>query len=179
MFQRVLRDAVLAATFAGLAVVSGVALPGAAAELAAPHPRTAQEARIARAVVRTLDVERRRAGRRALHVRADLQDSARRHDLAMSRVDVLSHRLPGEPAFTARIRAAGYHWRWAGENIAWNSATTRRGALQLEHLMFSEKPPNDEHRVNILNRDYRDVGVDVYLDTRHHRLWLTTDFGRR
>lgn len=178
MFQRVVRVAALAVTAAGLAAVCNAALPGRAAadQLPPPHARSAREARVAAAVVRLLDAERSAAGLRPLHADPALQRSARRHDVAMSRANVLSHRLPGEAVFTARIRAAGYDWRYAGENVAWNSATTRAGALQLERVMFAERPPNDEHRVNILSRHFRDVGVDVYVDTAHHRLWLTTDF---
>jgi uncharacterized protein YkwD len=45
--------------------------------------------------------------------------------------------------------------------------------------MYNETPPNDGHRLNILNTHYRNVGVDVYFDKVHHKLWLTTDFGHR
>ncbi|MDT4945595.1 MAG: hypothetical protein QOH14_2328, partial [Pseudonocardiales bacterium] len=30
----------------------------------------------------------------------------------------------------------------------------------------------------ILNPVYRDVGVDIYMDGAHHKMWLTEDFGR-
>lgn len=181
MFRRVVRGAALAVTAVGLAAVCNAALPGPAVadQLPPPHLRSAREARVAAAVVRLLNAERSAAGLQPLHVRAALQRSARAHDVAMSRADVMSHRLPGEPVFTARIRAVGYDWQYAGENIAWNSATTRAGALQLERVMFRERPPNDEHRDNILGGHFRDVGVDLYLDARHHRLWLTTDFAAR
>jgi uncharacterized protein YkwD len=51
--------------------------------------------------------------------------------------------------------------------------------VQLELLMYREKPPNDGHRRNILNHGFRNVGVDIYVDAAHHKLWLTTDFGSR
>jgi uncharacterized protein YkwD len=53
------------------------------------------------------------------------------------------------------------------------------GVRRLETLMYHEKAPNDGHRRNILNSHFRNVGVDVYIDRAHHKVWLTTDFGRR
>jgi uncharacterized protein YkwD len=44
--------------------------------------------------------------------------------------------------------------------------------------MYNEKAPNNGHRLNILSSKFRQVGVDVYLDRTHHKVWLTTDFGR-
>ena len=45
--------------------------------------------------------------------------------------------------------------------------------------MYNEVPPNDGHRVNILSHTFRQVGIDVYYDARHHKLWFTQDFGVR
>jgi len=147
----------------------------AAGRPALPVPRPP----IAAAVLGELNAERAAHGLPALRPSSALEASALRHARAMARADAMSHRLPGEAPFTARIRAAGYPWRWAGENIAWNSALGTAGAVQLERIMYRERPPADEHRVNILDPHYRDVGVAVLLDPAHHRLWLTTDFGAR
>lgn len=152
---------------------------GTAAQANPPkvHAMTKREHTIAAAVLSALNAERKAHHLRPLRANPDLDKSARRHDIAMMKANTLSHQLPGEPVFTRRIRRAGYRWRWAGENIAWNALMTVRGAVMLERLMYREKPPNDEHRLNILSRHFRDVGVDVYLDSRHHKLWLTEDFG--
>jgi uncharacterized protein YkwD len=96
----------------------------------------------------------------------------------MARHNTMSHQLPGEAYFSSRISKAGYNWEYAGENIGWNSSITKRGVLTLEKIMYSEQAPNDGHRLNILDKHYRDVGVDVYVDKKHHKVWLTTDFGR-
>jgi len=152
----------------------------AAAHTAKPpkvHAITKHERAIASAVLTALNAERHAHHLSPLHANADLEKSARRHDVAMMKANTLSHQLPGEPPFTTRIRRAGYKWHWAGENIAWNALMTTRGAVLLERLMYREKPPNDEHRLNILSTHYRDIGVDVYLDSTHHKLWLTEDFG--
>jgi uncharacterized protein YkwD len=44
--------------------------------------------------------------------------------------------------------------------------------------MYREKPPDDAHRLNILSYHYRNIGVDVYVDKAHSKIWLTTDFAR-
>lgn len=153
--------------------------PAAASRHEHSHARTAFERHVAHAVLHVLNAERRRHHLRPLQMNAALCRSARWHDIAMARVDRMSHQLPGERPFTRRIARAGYRWRTAGENVGWNGLVSRRGAIQLELLMYREKPPNDGHRRNILNRHFRNVGIDIYLDAVHHKLWLTTDFGSR
>jgi uncharacterized protein YkwD len=91
----------------------------------------------------------------------------------------MSHQLPGEAFFATRFQKAGYHWQYAGENVGWNSRTSKAGVLMLEKVMYAEKAPYDGHRLNILGKHYRDVGIDVYIDKKHHKVWLTTDFGRK
>jgi uncharacterized protein YkwD len=153
--------------------------PAGASRHPHPHPETAFERHVAHAVLQVLNAERRRHGERALRLNRALCHSARRHDLAMARANRMSHQLPGEPPFTRRIAQAGYKWRTAGENVGWNALVSRRGAIELELLMYREKPPNDGHRRNILDRHFRDVGVDIFVDSAHHKVWLTTDFGSR
>jgi uncharacterized protein YkwD len=114
----------------------------------------------------------------ALTVTADLQASAHSHDLTMAAANQLSHQLPGESDLGTRETNAGVSWTAAGENIGWTSDTTQAGALSIEASMLAETPPNDGHRRNILSSTYTVVGVDVYLDSAHGRLWLTEDFAR-
>ena len=163
--------ALLAALLVGFVVFA----PSAGAALPA---RTATETRFGNAVLATLNAERRAHGLPALRLNAKLMLSARQHDVTMAHHNTLSHQLPGEAYFGTRITRAGYRWSYAGENIGWNSQMTQAGVVALEVAMYNERPPNDGHRLNILNRNYRDVGVDVYLDPAHHKIWLTTDFGR-
>ena len=108
-----------------------------------------------------------------------LVHSAHRHNLRMAKDNELSHQLPGEAYFATRISNAGYNWMWAGENIAWNSRMSRHGVVRLQVMMYAGAPAERRAPVNILNSHYRNVGVDVYLDNSHHKVWLTTDFGQR
>ncbi|HVU91391.1 MAG TPA: CAP domain-containing protein [Jatrophihabitans sp.] len=159
-------------------VATSVSLVGVAGSASAVPARSAKERALAAAVLKVLNAERVAHHLPRLSSRARLRLSARRHNLTMARHNSLSHQLPGEADFARRISATGYRWRYAGENIGWNSVTTKRGVVALEKIMYHEKAPYDGHRQNILSRSYRNVGVDVYIDRKHHKVWLTTDFGR-
>jgi uncharacterized protein YkwD len=173
----VVRVALLVVTML-LGLTAGTVVHAGPAGAAVPA-RTDLERKIDWAIYRLINKERAANGLHQLYMAPALRLSARRHNVTMARFNEMSHQLPGEPVFTKRMSNAGYNWSWAGENIAWNSEMTEAGVALLERLMYNEKPPNDDHRLNILSRHYRNVGVDVYLDRENHKIWLTTDFGRR
>jgi uncharacterized protein YkwD len=164
-----------------LAMILGtftVAFTTASPASAALARRTTVENQISWAVKNLINSERALHGIRPLRMSAELRLAARRHNVRMAQADTMSHQLPGEPYFGRRITMAGYSWSYAGENVAWNSDMTKAGVLLLQRLMYREKAPYNDHRLNILSRNYRHVGVDVYMDKVHHKVWLTTDFGR-
>lgn len=142
------------------------------------HHVQATERAFRRAMLHSLNQERIAHGLRKLSMSHDLIVSAHRHDLAMARADVMSHQCKGEKFFADRISKAGYNWMSAGENIGWNSKESKSGLLYLEREMYHEKAPNDGHRLNILDRHFRNIGIDVYFDTKHHKMWFTQDFGQ-
>ena len=149
--------------------------PPGSAGASIPHTPRAY----AYAMLRLLNTERSWHHLRPLTMNAELIHSAHLHNQRMARADVLSHQLPGEAFFGTRITRAHYHWIAAGENIGWNSRMTWAGLRQLERMMFQERPPDNGHRLNILSRTFRNVGIDVYFDAVHHKMWFTQDFGRR
>jgi uncharacterized protein YkwD len=136
---------------------------------------TTTEQSYATAMVKLLNAERAVYHLAPLTVSARLVSSARSHDLYMAKYNTMSHQLPGEAPFGTRISRTGYRWTRIGENIGWNSAISSSGILALEKVMYSEKAPNDGHRLNILNRYYKNIGIDVYIDVRHHKVWFTQD----
>ena len=138
---------------------------------------TTTEQVMANAMFKLLNQERAANHEPALVLSSKLVLSARRHDYAMARANVMSHQLPGEANFGTRITLAGYHWQAIAENIGWNSLISTSGVLALQKYMYTEAPPNDDHRINILNRTYHNVGIDVMIDSVHHRVWFTQDFG--
>jgi hypothetical protein len=123
-----------------------------------------------------LNAQRAAHGLPALGASPALVSAARRHNLAMARANVLSHQLPGEPSLGARITQAGVPWRSIAENVGWTTNRTTAGANSLQLAMYNEKPPNDGHRLNILSKSVRFVGIDVLIDARTGKLWLTEDF---
>lgn len=158
-------------------IVSQVAVP----QVAVPRVlvRNSATARIwAHNMLSLINYQRHVNGLRWLKMSVKLTRAAHGHNLAMARANTMSHQLPGEAFFTERISRTGYNWRAAGENIGTTSAQTRRGLTDLEAQMYHEHPPDDGHRRNILSRTFREVGIDVYFDAVHDRMWFTQDFGR-
>jgi uncharacterized protein YkwD len=144
----------------------------------AATPSKATSVSIAKALLHAINTKRASSHLPALRMNSRLISSAHGHNLAMAHRNTMSHQLPGEATFSARISNVGYDWSSAGENIAWNTDWTLHGAIVLERYMNAEKAPNNAHKVNILSKSYRDVGVDIYMDAAHHRMWLTQDFGK-
>jgi uncharacterized protein YkwD len=107
---------------------------------------------------------------------ARLQQSAHAHNRAMAGANTLSHQVGAEPNLGSRESSAGVQWTYAAENIGWTTERTLAGVLDIEARMLAESPPNDAHRRNILARQAQAVGIDVYFDAAHGRLWLTEDF---
>jgi uncharacterized protein YkwD len=171
----------LSLVLAPLIALAVLAAPpaGSSASSAAVSSTTSIAARFyAHRMLRLLNKERARHELRPLRMSSKLVSSARRHNVAMARADTLSHQLPGEAFFATRISRAHYAWSVAGENIGWNSQMSIPGLLYLERLMFREHAPDNGHRLNILTRGFRNIGIDVYFDRRHHKMWFTQDFGR-
>lgn len=143
----------------------------------APHNATTA-ARWANNMLYLLNTERRSHARVPVRMSSKLVRAAHRHNLAMAAANTMSHQLPGERFFANRISRTGYAWQSLGENVGWNSRQTKWGLLSLERLMYREKAPNNGHRLNILGRSFRQVGIDVYFDKTHNKMWFTQDFGQ-
>jgi uncharacterized protein YkwD len=94
----------------------------------------------------------------------------------MAGANTLSHQVGAEPSLGSRETSAGVQWTYAAENIGWTTERSLAGVLDIEARMLAENPPNDAHRRNILARQAQAVGIDVYFDAVHGRLWLTEDF---
>jgi uncharacterized protein YkwD len=140
--------------------------------------QTRVEADFQHALLAQLNSERKAHHLAAVHLNRKLDVSSRNHSALMAQRNTMSHRLQGERAFSARISGTGYKWSQVAENVAWTSRMTVAGVRQLQTIMYTEKPPNDDHRENILGKRYRDVGIGVIYDKPHHRVWITEDFGR-
>ncbi|SRR6266851_3352563 len=160
------------------APASAPAAQGTVKPCAAPLHVSGKEEAIAQAVFEAINQSRKENSVAVLQWCNALANSARQHDQAMQKVNVLAHQLPGEPDLGVRENQQGITWSEAAENIGYVGEMNAQGALLLHQLMMAEKPPDDGHRQNILDANLTIVGVDILLDNTHGLLWLTEDFAR-
>jgi uncharacterized protein YkwD len=154
----------------------------ASASASAPPPSpTGQQGTPAGQVLALINQARASAGLPPLTVTAGLDASASAHNLKMADGCGLTHECPGEPAIGARETAAGVNWTAAGENIGEGgpmpdtAAAMAQMAVTLTQDMLNEHPPDDGHRLNILNRTFTHIGIAVYRDSAG-TIWMTQDF---
>lgn len=138
-------------------------------------PGSPSFASMAANMLSAMNSERAKHGLAPLRMDSRLILSAHRHNLWMARANQVSHQLPGELVFSARITKAGYTWRAAAENIGRTPSATMLGLYAQQRAMYNEVAPNDGHRVNILSRTYRQAGIDIYIDPPTRNLWFTQD----
>ncbi|HLY61825.1 MAG TPA: CAP domain-containing protein [Terriglobia bacterium] len=110
-----------------------------------------------------------RAG--ALRWNEKLAEVARAHSRDMMDQKFFDHVDPRGKTPEARIDAAGIPWRAMGENIATNG----KGAGDAEAAFMNEPHNKPNHRANILNPDFTEVGIGIVQDQRG-RYYITQDF---
>lgn len=113
------------------------------------------------------NAQRKAAGLSELVPNEKLFAAARAHSANMARHSKLDHGLGGSVG--TRVRAAGYSYSAAGENIAWNSATP---GDTVKMWMNSSG-----HRANIMNGNFTEIGIAVSTNARGEPYW-TQIFGR-
>jgi uncharacterized protein YkwD len=96
---------------------------------------------------------------------------ARAHSRDMMEHGYFNHVDPQGKTPEARIDAAGIPWKAMGENIATNGS----GARDAETAFMNEPRFQHNHRANILNPEYTDVGVGIVQDQRG-RYYITQDY---
>jgi uncharacterized protein YkwD len=132
------------------------------------------------AVVCLVNNRRDTRGRSRLHSRGALDKAAGRHTRRMQRRACFSHQCPGERDLAGRLSATSYlpcRCSWGiGENIAWGGDRLGTPREIVRALMDSPT-----HRRNILDRDFRHIGVGVVWGTPSNPHAdggiYTTDFG--
>lgn len=140
-----------------LAVVALMALSGSA--VAGKSTLVSRRA----ALLKLHNRERAKAKRGALRMNSQLNAAAQKYAEYLHRTGKFSHSAKG--TLSSRIRAEGYRFRVAGENIA---KGYRSPSAAVKGWMRSSG-----HRRNILNSRYRDVGFGVAGN-----VWVV-DFGAR
>ncbi len=148
---------------------------------AATSPAGGQQGPAAARVLAVINAARSQAGLPAYTLSGGLGRSSAGHNAMMAGGCGLTHQCPGEPPLGSRETDAGVRWTSAGENIgdggpvASTDSAIAQLAITLTREMLTEKPPDDGHRLNILSREFRHIGIAVLRD-RSGTVWLTQDF---
>jgi len=95
---------------------------------------------------------------------------ARAHSLDMLEERFFSHVEPDGRTFSMRINEAGIPWQEAGENIAIYDTTSGAEAAFMNEPRFQHN-----HRANILNPSYTEVGIGI-MRGPDGSLYITQDF---
>jgi len=107
-----------------------------------------------KAILCLLNEERRRHARKPLKKHKTLQRLAQKHTKKMVATDCLSHQCPGEPSLETRIKKSGY--TKGATNFRFGEDT---GCGLTAKAMVANWMASRFHRINILDKDFRDLGV--------------------
>jgi uncharacterized protein YkwD len=114
-----------------------------------------------------LNATRSQQGLPRLSLDPQLQAAARDHSQDMYRRAYFSHLTPDQKTPFDRIRGAGVRYVTAGENIAFSPDVEKAEAGLLA---------SPEHRANILNPDFKRVGIGIYRGVGGYEEMFTQDF---
>ena len=155
------------------------ACPGADA-----MPSSANAAKVRRATLCLLNVQRRAHGLRKLRENGRLRDAAGGYSRLMVSQGFFAHVSPSGSTLESRV--GGTHYldgarSWSiGENIAWGT-----GPLGTPRQIVKAWMHSPGHRENILNGTYRDIGIGIATGApipagaAANGATYTTDFGYR
>lgn len=131
---------------------------------------------------------------------SQLATAAEKHSAAMIAADEQSHQVPGEQDLGARVFAEGYSYSQLGENVyaysdsvlyahagfivdwGYDAEDYRNGTLSSTFAQTGDGIQDPAgHRVNLFDPTYREVGIDVTVQTDTSKdvgpLVVTQDFG--
>jgi uncharacterized protein YkwD len=124
----------------------------------APGTALASSSSMESQFIAKINAARQSAGLRSYAVASDLTSVARSHSNQMAQRQELYH----NPNLTSDVQ----NWQAVGENVG------EGPTVDDIHQAFMNSP---EHRANILDHDFTQVGVGVTVDS-HGTIWVTEDF---
>jgi len=131
---------------------------GAAAVSLAPAAHADSTTSMESQFIAKMNAARQASGLRPYSVAYDLTSIARQHSAQMAQRQTLYH----NPSLTSQVQ----NWQAVGENVGEGPTVTDI------HEAFMHSP---EHRANILDHDFTQVGVGVTVDS-NGVVWVTEDF---
>ena len=149
-------------------VAAASAALAAAPAVGSPQAAEAATVSVQNQVIQLVNVQRTKAGCRALALDARLSRAAQAHSIDMAKRRYFSHTSLDGRTFAQRIRAKGYNGSIIGENIAAGYPTPK---AVMDAWM---KSPG--HKANILNCRYTAIGVGSAVGGPYRYYW-TQDFG--
>jgi uncharacterized protein YkwD len=112
--------------------------------------------RVRKAIICLVNVQRRAAGAGKVRSNAKLQKAGAAQAADMRKRSYFAHEGPGGPDLVARLRRAGFWPASAGENLAAGTGSLSTARAVVDAWMHS-----DGHRVNMLNKAYKYVGIGI------------------
>lgn len=177
----------IATFFSALALASvslgaGTALADGSCAGGDAMPGTVEPAVIQQATLCLLNQQRAAAGEVPLVEQSQLDVASTAYSQTMVAQQFFAHVAPDGSTMTTRVTATGYlapYAAWAlGENIAWGS-----GSLATPNSIVVAWMNSPEHRDNILDARFREIGIGVVtgtpVATSEQGATYTTDFGAR
>ncbi len=113
-------------------------------------------------VVKLVNEERAKAGLPALKLDADITKAANVRAIEIKQK--FSHTRPDGSSFSSVLKEQGVSYRGSGENIAWGQKTPEQ--------VMNGWMNSDGHRANILNKNYKNIGVGYYQDANGVNYWV-------
>ena len=123
-------------------------------------PNAANSAQVADATLCLINEQRAAVGARALVADDTLSAASTAYAADMVARSFFDHESPDGVTLDDRLRAVGYSYDIAGENIAWGEGPLATPAQIVDAWMHS-----DGHRTNILDPDFRQIGLGIVPGT--------------
>jgi len=133
-------------------------IAGTVTAIVAPTAALASNSSMEAQFVSKMNAARQANGLRPYTVSSDLTSIARQHSDQMASQGKLYH----NGSLTSQVQ----NWQAVGENVGDGPTVSDI------HTAFMNSP---EHRANILDHDYTQVGIGVTVDS-HGQIWVTEDF---
>src|SRR3954451_5778776 len=140
-------------------------------------PTADNAAQVAEATLCLINAQRAAASLGPLRADATLTRASTAYARDMIARKYFAHLSPDGTALEQRLARVGYHYKVAGENIAWGEGPLATPASIVNAWMHSAG-----HRTNVLGRHFRQIGLGIALGTPRGSLPLqgatyVTDFG--
>jgi uncharacterized protein YkwD len=123
-----------------------------------------------------INVERVRAGLNILAYDEVLAEVAAGHSTDMAKNNYFAHEDEDGCTSSCRVTAAGYRWRWVGENLFLLRSTHRYTVSEAAAIIVAGWMGSDGHRKIVLSKNFTYQGLGVVVNG--NSLYATEVFAR-